>query len=55
MTIPLIIQYTNLIHKHGNIKADEIKKFREEYKDDEVFIKRADTLDKIWKLKPEEK
>jgi len=50
-TPPLIIQYTNLLHQHRGPNAKVIKDFRKQHASDEVFIKRADTLDKVWRLK----
>ncbi len=51
MQQPLIIQYTNLLHKHSDPSAKEVRKFREKHATDKVFQKRADVLDKMFALK----
>ena len=51
MSEPLIIKYTNLLHKYRDIKAKEVRKFVERHKGDKVFVRRAKTLDKLFALK----
>lgn len=51
MTQPLIIQYTNLLHKYRDPNAEAVKAFREQHATDEVFLKRAAAINKVWKLK----
>jgi hypothetical protein len=48
---PLIIQYTNLLHQHRDPQATEVQAFVALHKDDEVFMKRVRTLEKVWELK----
>lgn len=48
---PLIIQYTNLLHRHGGPDSSRVKKFRAQHSGDTVFIRRADVLDYVWRLK----
>lgn len=50
METPLIIQYTNLLHKHKNPNAKAIKDFKEHYSEDEVFLKRAKILDALYAM-----
>lgn len=50
---PLIITYTGLLHKHRDPNAKEVKDFVEQHKDDAVFLKRVETLNKVWELKNE--
>lgn len=51
MSEPLIIQYTNLLHKYRDDKAKEVRAFVKKHKDDKVFVRRAKTLDKLFALK----
>lgn len=51
MAQPLIIQYTNLLHKYRDPNAEAVKAFREQHTADQVFLKRAAAIDKVWKLK----
>ncbi len=51
MDTPLIIQYTNLLHKYRDIEAKEVRKFVEQHKEDKVFVRRAKTLDGLFVLK----
>ena len=51
MPRPLIIQYTNLLHKHGDPKTPAIKAFLEEHASDEVLLRRAKVLNKVFELK----
>ena len=48
---PLIIQYTNLLNKFRDPNADEVRRFVEEHRDDQIFVQRAAKLDKIFGLK----
>jgi len=48
---PLIIQYTNLLHKHRDPNAEEVKAFVEQHKDDVAFVRRAEILNKVSRLK----
>lgn len=49
--VPLIIQYTNLLHRHRNPDAKSLRDFRKAHKDNDVFLKRARALNKVWRLK----
>jgi len=51
MAQPLIIQYTNLLHQYRDPEAEAIKKFLKKHFQDHVFIRRAKTLNKVFKLK----
>lgn len=51
MEQPLIIQYTNLLHKYRDPNAEPVKAFLEKHAVDNVFIKRAEALNEVWKLK----
>jgi hypothetical protein len=51
MAQPLIIQYTNLLHQYRDTEAEPIKKFLKKHSQDHVFIRRAKTLNKVFKLK----
>jgi len=51
MAKDLIIQYTNLLHRYKDINAPKVKQFISENSNDELFLKRAATLNKIFKLK----
>ncbi len=51
MSEPKIITYTNLLHKYRDPKAPEVQKFLKENKDDDVFVKRAKTLNRLFELK----
>jgi hypothetical protein len=48
---PLIIQYTNLLHKYRDPAAKEVVDFVKQYEADEVFLKRVAVLNKVWLLK----
>lgn len=47
---PLIIRYTNALHRHG-VASRATKALRRDNKDDKVFWGRADILDKLMALK----
>lgn len=51
MAQPLIIQYTNLLHKYRDPNAEPVKAFLRKHAADKVLIKRADALNEVWKLK----
>lgn len=41
--VPLVIQYTNIIHQYGVVSPEAII-FRYQYKEDKVFQRRAGVL-----------
>jgi hypothetical protein len=51
--LPLIIEYTNLLHKYRDPNAPEVQTFLRQHPDDETFLKRAQVLNKVFKLKAE--
>ncbi len=53
MPEPIIITYTNLLHKYRDPNAEEVKKFVEKNKQDKVFVKRTETLNRLYALKAE--
>lgn len=48
---PLIIQYTQLLHRHMDPNHSKVKAFVEQHKDDDVFVRRAGTLNRLYALK----
>lgn len=50
---PLIIEYTNLLHTYRDPNHRQVLRFREEHAGDAVFQRRADALDKVWRIKEE--
>lgn len=50
-TQPLTIQYTNLLHQYRNPEAAEVKAFVAQHSDDNTFVKRAEVLNRMFKLK----
>jgi hypothetical protein len=50
---PKIIQYTNLLHQWRDPSAKKVREFLEQNSDDEVFLKRAKVLNKLFQLKQE--
>jgi hypothetical protein len=48
---PLIIQYTNLLHQYRDPKAEPVREFVRKHANDETFVKRAATLDKMFLLR----
>jgi hypothetical protein len=48
---PLVIQYTNLLHQYRDPDAEPVKVFVIEHADDEVFVKRVDVMNKVFRLK----
>jgi hypothetical protein len=51
MSEPLIIEYTNLLHKHRDVNAAPVKQFLADHAADEVFVRRAKALNKVFALK----
>ena len=51
MAQPLIIEYTNLLHKHGGPDAAPVKKFLQENSGDQDFVRRAEVLNQVFALK----
>ena len=51
MAEPLIITYTNLLHKYRDPNAKEVKEFVDKHKDDKVLVRRAQTLNELFILK----
>ncbi|MBI4415201.1 MAG: hypothetical protein HY566_03090 [Candidatus Kerfeldbacteria bacterium] len=49
----LIVQYTELLHTYRNPNHREVRKFRKSHSEDTVFQRRADTLDRVFRLKEE--
>ena len=47
----LIIVYTDLLHKHGDPDAPEVKAFVEQHRDDADFVRRAEMLNRLQILK----
>lgn len=48
---PLIIQYTNLLHRHRDPNAEPVLEFRQQHANDKTFQSRAEVLDKLFALK----
>jgi hypothetical protein len=48
---PLIIQYTNLLHRCRSPHAKEVQAFLRKHKEDQTFIQRAEVLNKVFQLK----
>ena len=46
-----IIEYTNLLHKHGDPQAASVEEFLTEHSGDQVFLRRAKVLNKVFELK----
>jgi hypothetical protein len=51
MSAPLIIQYTNLLHKHKNPNAKEVKAFLRKHEADNVFQERAKVVNRVFCLR----
>lgn len=47
---PIIIEYTNLLHKHG-VGSKECEDFKHKHREKAVFLRRAATLEKLIALK----
>ena len=41
---PLVIQYTNILHEYG-VGSSEALNFREQYREDKTFQRRAEVLE----------
>lgn len=50
---PLIIQYTNLLHQYRDPAAKPVQDFVARHASDSVFLKRAEVLNQMFKLKNE--
>ncbi len=53
MAQPMIIQYTNLLHQYRDPNADPVKEFLKKQSADKVFLRRAEALNKVFRLKEE--
>jgi hypothetical protein len=51
MPEPLIITYTNLLHKYRGPDAEQVKAFFKKHEKDAEFARRAKILNKMFKLK----
>ena len=51
MNEPLLIQYTKLLHQYRDPDAPEVKRFLSEHSRDSEFLKRAQTLNRLFQLK----
>jgi len=47
----LIVQYTKILNAYGGPNSNKAKEFLAEYKEDELFVERAEKLNKMWKAK----
>lgn len=47
----LIVEYTNLLHKHGGPNSNEAKAFVALHIKNDIFVKRAEILHKLWLFK----
>jgi hypothetical protein len=50
---PLIIEYTNLLHQYRDPGAPAVKDFLRRHRADVVFRKRAEVLNRVFRLKAE--
>lgn len=48
---PLVIEYTNILHAFGGPDSKEAQVYVQQHSDDLVFVRRAKTLNELWKLK----
>lgn len=53
MAQPLIIQYANLLHKYRDPNAAAVRGFLQEHSSDEVLLRRANALNRVFRLKEE--
>ena len=53
MSQPVIIEYTNLLHKYRDPNAAPVKEFLKSHSSDKVFLRRAEALNKVFQLKAE--
>ena len=51
MAESIIITYTNLLHKYKNPENKEVQKFVSKHVDNELFMKRVKTLNRLHSLK----
>ncbi len=51
MNESLTVQYTKLLQKLRDPNLKEVKDFVAKHKDDEVFMRRVHTINKLWELK----
>jgi hypothetical protein len=49
----LIIEYTNLLHQYRDPAAREVVTFMHQHGDNAIFVKRAQVLNKVFRLKAE--
>ena len=50
MELPAILEYTNLLHIHGP-DSPQTKQFITEHREDKVFVRRAQMVDRLFALK----
>jgi hypothetical protein len=50
---PLVIQYTNLLHEYQDPAAPAVVAFVQAHQGDEVFLRRVEVLNKVFRLKAE--
>ncbi len=48
---PLIITYTNLLHKYRDANATEVKEFVDRHRQDLTFMRRVKTLNELFAIK----
>lgn len=48
---PLIITYTNLLHQFRDPNAAEVLAFVKQHAEDAIFVRRVDTLNRVFQLK----
>ncbi len=48
---PLIITYTNLLHKYRDANAKEVKEFVERHREEPIFLRRVKTLNELFAIK----
>jgi len=48
---PLVITYTNLLHRHRDPNAAEVLAFVRQHAGDPVFVGRVKTLNQVFQLK----
>lgn len=48
-----IIEYTNLLHRHGSPAAPPVVAFLNEHAADRQFVKRAKALNRLFLMNPE--
>jgi hypothetical protein len=50
-TQPLLIQYTDLLHKYRDVESEPVKLFIAKHSYDAVFIRRAKVINRVFKIK----